>query len=289
MTHPGLDIHTGAHKALLQILEVLAEFVIESGLSAHDFNAIFREALIYAAARRHLASSDRVNISGIAAVTGIPRGEISRILNAPAAGTPKADKPLQSTNKVLAAWHTDPKFTNPNGQPAELKIYGRGASFEALVRLYGGGIPARALLDELVRLSAVDVLPSQRVRAGSTVAVERGMSTPMIKEFAARTAELLTTLLANMRDPEASRFVATTVRMPIDTDMLPLFRKEVAAKGSAFLSDIEDALPESRPRRKGQQPTVNVTVYLHETPAKAEAPTRAAPRRRNFSRRRVEP
>ena len=86
--------------------------------------------------------SHRVNISGIAATTGIPRAEISRILKSSAEPGPKSiDRQQISTNRILAAWHDEPKFTDANGHPADLELYGRGATLESLVKTYGRGIP----------------------------------------------------------------------------------------------------------------------------------------------------
>ena len=69
------------------------------------------------------------------------------------------------------AWHQVPRFTDSKGQPADLKLYGRGASFESLVRRYGRGIPTRAVLDELIRTRTVEMLSSQKIRAKASIAV----------------------------------------------------------------------------------------------------------------------
>src|ERR1700736_1097670 len=134
------DVRAVARKALLQLLEPLAGFVSDSGLSAGELHAIFREAAVRSAAAKQLEVSDRVNISGIAATTGIPRADISRILTTQKAADKIADGQLQSTNSILAAWHEDRKFTGPSGLPLDLKVYGRGATFDALAKKYGRGI-----------------------------------------------------------------------------------------------------------------------------------------------------
>ncbi len=148
-----------------------------SGLSIQELQSILRESAIRSVAERQLEVLRRVNISGIAASTGIPRAEISRILKSTAGPLGKfADRQQQSTNRILAAWHQDPKFTTPEGKPADLKIYGRGPTFESLVRNHGRGIPTRAMLDELTRAGAAEVLSSRLIRVKALVAVDRGVT-----------------------------------------------------------------------------------------------------------------
>ena len=152
----SIDLRNVAKRALLQLLEPLAGFVLDSGLSAAEFQAFLREATVRSAAAKQLQVANRVNKSGISATTGISRAEVSRILKVNKESHRMADdNQTQSTNRILAAWHQDPKFTRMDGQPADLTMYGRGSSFEALARKYGLGIPTRAVLDELVRTGAV--------------------------------------------------------------------------------------------------------------------------------------
>ena len=177
------DVRLVAKKALLQLFEPLVEFVLDSGLSTLELHSIFREAAVRTVAARQLELSPRVNISGIAASTGIPRAEISRILKLNAESSRKVVDRLQSTNRILGVWHQDPKFANSAGKPEDLRMYGRGATFDSLVKGHGGGIPTRAMLDELMRTGTAEVLPSRLVRAKAMVAVDCGMTAQGIRSF----------------------------------------------------------------------------------------------------------
>lgn len=199
-----------AKAAIQQVFEALAGFVIDAGLSANELHSILRHAIVASVAHRQLETSHRVNISGIAATTGIPRAEISRILKSSAApGKRPIDRHQISTNRILAAWHDEPKFTDANGQPADLELYGRGVTFESLVKSYGRGIPTRALLDELLRARAVEILPSQKIRARTSFAIDRGMNPQAIKTLGDRATELISTMLSNMRERGHPNFTAS--------------------------------------------------------------------------------
>jgi Family of unknown function (DUF6502) len=282
------EIRTVARKSLLQLLEPLVGFVLDSGLSPQDLGSMVREAAVRSVAARQLAAAHQLNISGIAASTGIPRGEISRILKQGSSAALKfTDRHQQSTNRILAVWHQDPKFTTSAGKPADLKIYGRRATFDALVKCHGRGIPTRAVLDELTRAGAAEVLSSNLVRAKSSVAVDRGVTPRAIRAFGERATELLSTMLQNMRDPESARFIANVSDADISSTALPLFRKELATKGADFLVDLQDFLirEESNRPRKRPSSRVSVTIFYHEAPRKITK-KRELERRRNFRRQR---
>jgi len=284
MTLPRDNVRKSARTALLQMFEPLTGFVIDAGLSARDLQILLREAVVKSVAKRQLDVSRRINISGIAATTGIPRAEISRILKrGRSQGSRVHSERQQSTNRILAAWHDEPRFTNANGQPADLKLYGRGATFESLVKTYGRGIPPRAVLDELVRSRVVVVLPSQRVRAKASLAVHRGLNTYVIKEFGQRASDLLSTMLANIREPDNPRFLATVSGRVASKKALPLIRRELSNRSAEFLAEVQDTVvAESRKPSKRATGTVGVTVFYHEVDG--DKPGIPESKRTNFRR-----
>lgn len=287
------DVRGVAKRSLLQILEPLAAFGSDLGFSVGELQAIFREAAVMSAAARQREVADRVNISGIAATTGIPRSEISRILKVAVPTFDRMEKAnegqQQSTNRILAAWHEDPAFTGPNGEPADLRMYGRGVTFETLAKRYGRGIPTRAVLDELFRAGAIELLATQKLRAKASMTVDRGVSARAIKTFGDRVSELLSTMLVNMRKPEIPRFIASVSHSAVLISSLPLLKKELSVKGADFLADIQESMsrkPRSRsPKRRNEHAaSVSVTIFYHESSELREGKLAAASKRRNFRR-----
>jgi hypothetical protein len=283
------DVQVVAKKALLQLFEPLIGFVLDSGLSTLELHSVLREAAVRTVAARQMDVARRVNISGIAASTGIPRGEISRILKSNEDSSRQfTDRRQQTTNRILSVWHQDPKFTTPAGKPADLRIYGKAATFEALVRKYGRGIPTRAMLDELTRAGAVEVLSSRLVRVKTLVAVDRGVTPRVIRSFGERATELLSTMLQNMRNPDSPQFIASISEATVPT-VLPLIRKELAIKGADFLADIHDFLirdttDETTKRRPSRSSRVSVTIYYHESSHNVKSKRQAVRKRRNLRR-----
>jgi hypothetical protein len=264
----------------------LAGFVIDAGLSASELHSILRQAIVKSVATRQLEVSHRINISGIAATTGIPRAEISRILKLRTELTEQVnDRQQKSTNRILAAWHEEPKFTDANGQPADLRLYGRGVTFESLVKTYGRGIPTRALLDELVRARAAEVLPSQKIRAKTSFVIDRGINTQAIKALGNRATELVSTMLSNMKEPDNPHFIASVSGWPITSNALPLFRKELSIKAAEFLSETQESLTQKPAiKRKGSSNMVGVTIFYHESLPKKNYKKSCKTKRINYRR-----
>jgi Family of unknown function (DUF6502) len=268
----------------------LAGFFLDSGLSIQEVNSMLREAAVRSVASDQIEFARRVNISGIAASTGIPRGEVSRILKSASNVVDRASEPPQLlTSRILAAWREDPKFTTPYGQPSDLKIYGRGATFEALVRSQGGGIPVRAILEELTRTSAIEVQSLQVVHLKTAARANRGITPKAIQAFGDRATELFSTMLQNIRHPEESEFIATVFGGKISPDAIFPLRNEVSTKCADFLADIQDTLIRGSIKNRAAKDDSNlsqltVTIVCHESPARSNRKKQHSATRRNFKR-----
>jgi hypothetical protein len=282
MTASRTDVRVAARRAMVQLMEPLTALAIDAGLSTGELSLLIREAAVKSVAKSQLEISQRTNISGIAATTGVSRAEISRILKQKTAHDDgKNKRRQQSTNRILARWHDGPKFTSIDGQPAILKLYGRGATFESLVKLYGRGIPARAMLDELLRSGVVDVLPGQRIRAKARHAVHSGLSAQMLKRIGDRASELLSTMLSHARESEGPIFLATAT-VAATPDVLPVIRRELANRSAEFLAEVKD-VSAIAPRSRGSR-IAGVTVFYHEQ-GRGDSRNRSFENRTNFRRR----
>ena len=147
-------------------------------------NSILRMAAVQSAAAGQLENSKRLNISGISALTGIPRGEVSRILTSSRSSTIGAVQGRQNvTSRILSAWHSDSNYLTATRRPRDLKIFGRGSTFESLVSAYGRGIPIRAILDELKRVGAIQFTSSQKIRPKMPLAINSQITHKKIRDI----------------------------------------------------------------------------------------------------------
>jgi hypothetical protein len=279
-------VRIAAREASLQLLQPIAEFALDIGLSIRELNSILREAAVRGLVAQQLEVSRRPNISGIAASSGIPRGEISQILNKKKTrtGEQSVKRHEQSTRKILAAWSQDPKFAAPNGLPADLKIYGRGATFEALVKSHGRGIPIRAILDELRRSGAIEVC-GQEIRLNRA----REFSPKVISALGSDATKVLRAMLQGIQQPEKCVNLQSATAK-ITPNSIPHLRREISKKGIKFLAGLRSSLlRESKMKSVNDGSsvmanTINVTISLREVSPKREGKRRPLVRRQNFRR-----
>jgi Family of unknown function (DUF6502) len=239
-------------------MDPLIDLMLATGLTVHDLTAILRERAVRRAGARIVKESGREVKSRVAILTGLPRSEVGRILLAPQ-GAKIHHKGQHPARRVLAGWYDHPDFRAESGHPAVLPIFGGKRSFERLVARYSSGIPVRAMLDELIQLDAVEVMPSQHVKANSRVPSAWNFESSAIAAIGDRMRDLLDMLLSNLRAP-IPLFARTVLVGDIREEALQTIRNEIAQQGESFMESANLLLNQTR--RKHRQSKANATsVY----------------------------
>jgi hypothetical protein len=283
------DVRVAARAALSTILVPLTGFAVDVGVSARELQDMCRVAAVNVAAERQRISNLRVSISGIAAITGIPRAEVSRILRLKKMGgqLPLGHRP-HSINKILSVWNEHPSFTNRSGRPADLRIYGPGPTFETLVGRHGGGLPVRAVIDELIRTGSVEIINPQKLKLRSPISMDHGFSSGEIRIFSRRVAQLIESMLDKFRKPD-SQFILSNIEGDIFEDnALPVFRKEVISSSDDLLTGLRESLFRTaksgrKKKSKAKSKRIRVMVLYQEIP-NPEKERGVSIQRRNFRR-----
>lgn len=138
------------------------DLAFDCGLDTIELISLLREVSIQRAVKRQSRPGARISISRISAVTGISRGEISGLLNYKSRAKSKTNSHESVLNRILGGWRSDARFSIRR-RPKPLALFGRAASFEALIKTYGRGLPIRAILDELICVGAIEVSSSRMV------------------------------------------------------------------------------------------------------------------------------
>jgi len=234
--------------ATMRIIDPLLDFIFDAGISIPELTFLIRERSVRAAARRTLKESGRISRSRVAIITGLPRSEVGRILRSPdyLPVPPRGQNPAR---RVLSGWYEDADYLAKRGEPAILPIFGKRRSFETLVSKYGGGIPVRAMLDELTLLDAVERLQNQKVRPRARLTVLTGVTNSAIAAVGERSRDLIETLTENVRNCSDPLFEATALVNDADEEMIALIRREITAQGSSFVNSIHSLLNRSRKAR----------------------------------------
>jgi Family of unknown function (DUF6502) len=162
----GLGMSENFKKPLLaacrHLLHPLVRILLRHGVSYGEFADSARGAYIDIA-QNELVPPDRPQTEArIAILTGLTKRDVVRIRNLD--GENDDGVGLNRIARVLQGWSQDPQYLGPYGLPLEVPFEGATMSFESLVRKYAGDVPARALLEELVRVNAAVEMDDGYVR-----------------------------------------------------------------------------------------------------------------------------
>lgn len=258
--------------AVLQnLLTELALVLLPRGMTPKWFSELARTAFVQAAADISKLRNGRVNHSRIAALTGLTRADVKRLLERKAPDSNK--RGLTAMERVVEGWRNDPEFAIQPGRSRQLSISGRRGSFAHLVKKYGGDVTHRAVLDELRRLRAVRDSNGYVWLRRSLYAGQRSNFTflsPVLPLF----IDVLRLASKKSANPASS---IRTLSIPTETDLdLAIVRERCASSAQAMLDGLAHSL-ETRPalHRRSQTRAVSVTVLLSEN-----SPYRRQPKRR---------
>jgi len=292
-TQPEDPIKEATIGTLISVLDPLLELMLDAGVTVQELNKTVRERAVRAATRRVKKETGRESKSRVAIITGLPRSEVTRILSCRDSQT-AVKKSQHPARRVLAAWYDSPQFGTPSGEPAILSIFGKKRSFERLVDQYGGGIPVRAMLDELTQMNAIEQLPGQKLRVRARIPILTGLNSRSIAALGERTRDLLETLIRNLKQNSPPLFEATALIDDSDTDMVSVVRREITEQGKSFINSATSLLNRSQKKQlsKSLQPSkrlrLGVTVYYFQDEIPSEndgAMSAGLSRRKNLRRR----
>jgi hypothetical protein len=252
--------------ALKHIVDSLSELMFEAGVTVQQFNYLVRGRAVTAATSRVLKETGRSSKSRVSIITGLPRSEVAKIsVEADDYVNGKVGQP--AARRILSVWFESPRFLTPNGEPAVLPIFGSKRSFEELVSVHGGGLPVRAMLDELTQLDAVERVGDNHVKAKSRTPISVGLTPEAIEALGQRCSDLIQTLMKNVRRSDHPLFESTSLVQIADLALMPMIRREISRQGTSFMTGTTSFLERmgKKPRVSRPNPCrVGVTVYYFE-------------------------
>ena len=99
-------------------------------------------------------SSGRPHLARIAALTGLSRAEVKRVVSSNFKAPAREPENSPRALRVLSAWRISKGYSRA-GREITLRVTGAFPSFETLCRDYSGDIPYRVILTELERRNRV--------------------------------------------------------------------------------------------------------------------------------------
>lgn len=237
--------------ALRLLLKPIVKLFIDQGITHREFSDIVKEIYIEMAIRGQLKGGGDINKSHVAVVTGLTRKDVKKVIDSGLDKEPQRAT-LSRPSRVLYGWHVDIQYQNPDGTP---KVLPWGSpdddspSFLNLVKRYSGDQSGKQLVKELLRVGAVERVPSDE---GDLYRVLRRdfeadpLSEKLIARFGLLSYNMLSTQIFNLTKPSVGkgrfeRAVHSTERLNDDEleDFAYYLKQE---RGQPFLVEIDDWL-----------------------------------------------
>jgi len=234
-TSPGV-----LERAIERLLRPLVRLLLRHAVPFAAFEEMAKRVYVDAALNDFALPDRKASASRVAVLTGLTRKEVQRLRSAPEQheGSGGLSERYNRAARVLTGWVRDAEFRDSKGEARELEIDGE-AGFAALVRRYSGDMPARAVLDELLRVGAVEQ-HGDTLRLVTRAFVPQRSQADKIGILGHDVADLIATIDHNLQhgatDP---RFQRKVMYHSIPTSVLPAFRKSSATDAQALLEKLD--------------------------------------------------
>jgi hypothetical protein len=155
-------------QAIIRLLRPIVRLMIRQNIPLAQFVDLLKHVYVSIAKEELALPSKKLSDSRISVVTGIPRKDIKKYGHSPEVSDQDMAKSHNRAARVLTGWIQDQRYHHPKDhKPMDLDIElgdNEGPSFAQLVKTYSGGVPHKAVLDELMRIKAVVLSAEGQVR-----------------------------------------------------------------------------------------------------------------------------
>jgi uncharacterized protein DUF6502 len=225
----------------MRVLAPLVRVLLRNGMSFNAFADLAKRVYVEVGMREFGIPGKKQTVSRVSILSGLSRKEVQRLLGerAQTSGT-EAQERYNRAARVIAGWVRDGDFTDAAGDPLQLSQGGTGASFSQLVKRYSGDVPARAVLDELLRVGAVERLDDDRIRLLSRAYIPSTSDHDKLDILGADVADLITTIDHNLQhDGAAPRFQRKVMYDNLPEEAVSAFRSLSAQQAQALLENMD--------------------------------------------------
>ena len=258
--------------AVLRLFRPLVRILLRNGVSYRTFADFAKWVYVDVASKEFAIKGRKQSTSRVAVITGLSRKEVKRVRELPRPDDSASVERYNRAARIIAAWRRELNFLDAEGKPAPLSMEGSGASFSELVKRFSGDVPVRAILDELIRIGAVERLEDGRVHLVVRAYVPESSDSDKLHILGTDVGQLISTINHNLQ-PDASGplFQRKVAYDNLPTEVLPEFRQLSAKRAQALLEKLDKWLAE---RDRDVTPTVTGTgrnraglgIYYFEEP-----------------------
>jgi hypothetical protein len=228
-------------RAARRILRPLVRQLIHHGLTFPDVTKLLKRVFVEVAEEEGKLPGRKLSDSRVSLITGIPRKEVASLRGLP---PDERSLPLEAhfATRLIGRWTTDPRYLTPDGHPQILPFESEDDSptFSELVKSVGGDLPARAVLDELVRVGAAEVSRARDITLLTQRYVPAAGTLEKIDMLGEDAEELIATIGHNiLSPPDEAHFQQKIVYDNVGSRGVPVLRRELRRMADAFLTRVD--------------------------------------------------
>lgn len=264
--------HLALNAAVLKLLRPLCRLLLRHHVPFAAFEELAKHTYVQVALEDFGIPGKKPTLSRASILTGLTRKDVTRLAADTAPERAASDEGYNRAARVLTGWARDPEFHDADGQPKVLAPLEGPDSFAALVKRYSGDMPARAVLDELLRVGAVAEHDDGRLQLLTAGYVPRGSEVEKLGILGSDVADLIATIDHNLQHADTDpRFQRKVMYTEFPASQLPAFRKLSAAQAQALLEKFDRWLSEHVDSDKPDEDTlpamrVGMGIYYFEEP-----------------------
>jgi hypothetical protein len=239
-----LTNHSRVLMAVIQkLLRPIIRVLLRNGVAYDLFAELAKRSYVDVAMTEFYLPNRKQTISRVSVLTGLTRKEVQRVSSLPPAEEAGIAEHYNRAARVVAGWVRDAEFAAAEAEPAALPAEGDKGSFSALVRRYSGDVPARAVLDELLRVGAVEQLGDGRIRLLSRVYIPHTSDLDKLHILSTDVADLIYTIDHNLQqDAGIPRFQRKVMYDNLPAESLEKIRSMSREQSQKLLERLDRLL-----------------------------------------------
>lgn len=225
--------------AILRLLRPLIRILLRNGVTYGAFADLAKWVFVDVAGKEFALPGRKQSVSRISVITGLTRKEVSRLQQIETPDDSAVSHQYNRAARVITGWNQDEAFCDSKGMPLVLPFESDGPSFGELVKQYSGDMPARAVLDELLRIGAVEQEGDDRLRLLARAYVPPGDGAGKLNILGTDVYHLITTIDHNLQNAsDTPRFQRKVAYDNLPSEALPQIRRLSAEKSQALLEEV---------------------------------------------------
>ena len=234
--------------AVMRLLRPLVRLLLRHSVPFAAFEALAKRVFVEVALQDFAIPGKKPSISRASILSGLTRKDVQRLVaEADAVEAAETTTPTAHYNRaarVLTGWVRDADFADAKGKPRALATDGP-LSFATLAKRHSGDMPARAVLDELLRVGAVQRRDDGRIEPVARAYVPQKSALDKLTILGSDVADLIDTIDHNVQHGAADpRFQRKVMYDAVAVSALPALRKLSAQRAQALLEQLDRWLAE---------------------------------------------